>query len=164
MLRPTRARRPHIHLQRGTATPLLGLALIALAGCGSSSSSSTPSAAAPASAATTASSAASTPSSTGGTSAAQTLSVAANPEGQLRYSTTSLAAKAGSVSINFTNTAPLAHNLTIASASGAVLGATPTFQGGSNTLSLNLKPGTYTFYCSVPGHRQAGMEGKLVVQ
>jgi len=138
--------------------------LIALAGCGSSSSSSTPSAAAPASAATTASSAASTPSSTGGTSAAQTLSVAANPEGQLRYSTTSLAAKAGSVSINFTNTAPLAHNLTIASASGAVLGATPTFQGGSNTLSLNLKPGTYTFYCSVPGHRQAGMEGKLVVQ
>ena len=38
------------------------------------------------------------------------------------------------------------------------------FSGGSKTLSLNLKPGTYKFYCSVPGHRQAGMEGTLTVQ
>ena len=45
-----------------------------------------------------------------------------------------------------------------------VLGATPTFQGGTKTLTLNLKPGTYVFYCSVPGHRAAGMEGKLTVQ
>jgi uncharacterized cupredoxin-like copper-binding protein len=43
------------------------------------------------------------------------------------------------------------------------VGATPTFRGASNTLSLNLKPGTYTFFCSVPGHRQAGMQGTLVV-
>jgi uncharacterized cupredoxin-like copper-binding protein len=44
------------------------------------------------------------------------------------------------------------------------VGTTPTFQGGSKTLSLNLKPGTYKFYCSVPGHRMAGMEGTLTVQ
>jgi uncharacterized cupredoxin-like copper-binding protein len=44
-----------------------------------------------------------------------------------------------------------------------VLGATPTFMGGSKTLTLKLKPGKYTFYCSVPGHRQAGMEGTLNV-
>jgi len=44
-----------------------------------------------------------------------------------------------------------------------VLGATPTFVGGSRKLTLTLKPGTYTFYCSVPGHRQAGMEGTLRV-
>jgi plastocyanin len=68
------------------------------------------------------------------------------------------------VTIQFTNNSPLAHNVTIASSSGAVLGATPTFQGGSRTLSLNLKPGTYTFYCSVPGHREAGRRGTLVVQ
>jgi len=31
-------------------------------------------------------------------------------------------------------------------------------------LTLDLKAGTYTFYCSVPGHRQAGMHGTLVVK
>jgi plastocyanin len=59
---------------------------------------------------------------------------------------------------------PLGHNVTVANAAGAVVGATPTIQGTTKTLSLNLKPGTYTFYCSVPGHRMAGMEGKLVVK
>ena len=52
--------------------------------------------------------------------------------------------------------------MTIAQA-GTVVGATPTFTGGSKSLTLTLKPGTYTFYCSVPGHRQAGMEGTLKV-
>jgi uncharacterized cupredoxin-like copper-binding protein len=54
--------------------------------------------------------------------------------------------------------------MTVASASGAVLGATPSFQGGSKSLTLNLEPGTYKFYCTVPGHRQAGMEGTLTVR
>jgi len=66
------------------------------------------------------------------------------------------------VTINFTNASPLEHNVTIAEGS-KVLGATPTFIGGSRTLTLTLKPGTYTFYCSVPGHRQSGMEGTLSV-
>jgi plastocyanin len=131
------------------------LSLVALAGCGSSSSGT-------GSTASTSSSAASTPA-PAATSGGQTLSLSSNPEGQLKYDTTSLTAKAGVVSINFTNTAPLSHNVTIESSSHAVLGATPTFQGGSKTLSLNLKAGVYKFYCSVPGHRMAGMEGTLTV-
>ena len=50
-----------------------------------------------------------------------------------------------------------------ANSSGSNLGATPTFQGGSKTLTVTLKAGTYKFYCSVPGHRQAGMLGTLTV-
>jgi uncharacterized cupredoxin-like copper-binding protein len=90
------------------------------------------------------------------------LSLQANPQGQLAYNTRALAAKAGLVTITMANMSPLPHNVTIAQG-GKVLGATPTFQGGSKTLSLQLKPGTYTFYCSVPGHRQGGMEGTLTV-
>jgi plastocyanin len=97
-------------------------------------------------------------------SAAPPLSLEANPEGQLKYNKTSLTAKVGKFSIAFTNMAPLSHNMTVASSSGAVVGATPTFRGGSKGLTLSLKPGTYKFYCSVPGHRMAGMEGTLTVK
>jgi len=93
---------------------------------------------------------------------ARPLKLAANPSGLLSYDTKQLSAKAGTVTITFTNVAPLEHNLTIAQGS-KVLGATPTFGGGSRTLTLSLKAGSYTFYCSVPGHRQAGMEGTLSV-
>jgi plastocyanin len=102
--------------------------------------------------------------SSGTSSAPENLSLDANAGGQLKYNTTSLTAKAGKVSIDFTNMAPESHNVTVESASGEKVGATPTFQGGSKTLSVNLKPGTYKFFCSVPGHRMAGMEGTLTVK
>ena len=41
---------------------------------------------------------------------------------------------------------------------------TPTIQPGkSATLKVDLKPGTYDVYCSIPGHKQAGMDVKLTV-
>jgi plastocyanin len=145
----------------------LAVGLLVFAGCGSSSSSSSSAASAPAAPATTATETSPSTSSTPATapaSASSSLSLEANPEGQLKYNTTSLTAKAGKVSIAFANMSPVGHNVTVASASGAVVGATPTFQGGNKTLALNLKPGVYKFYCSVPGHRQAGMEGTLTVK
>lgn len=141
----------------------LAAAIVALAGCGSSketsSSASTPAASTPA---TTSASTPATP--TSPAPASGSLSLAANPEGQLKYNTSTLTAKAGKVSIDFTNMSPLEHNVTLESSSHAVVGATPTFKGESKTLSVTLKPGTYKFYCSVPGHRMAGMEGTLVVK
>ncbi|HEX4115268.1 MAG TPA: plastocyanin/azurin family copper-binding protein [Solirubrobacteraceae bacterium] len=96
-------------------------------------------------------------------SGTSSLTEEADPEGQLRYTTKNLSAKAGKITIDFKNMSPLMHNMTIAKGT-TVLAATPTFQGGARALTLQLKPGTYVFYCSVPGHRQAGMEGKLTVQ
>jgi plastocyanin len=151
-----------------SAALLIGL--LALAGCGSSSTggsstpttNSTPATSTPAATAPTTTDS-STPASTGtATSAALTLE--ANPEGQLKYNKTSLTASAGKVTIDFTNNSPLGHNVTVESSSGKILGATETFQGGSKTLTLELKAGTYKFFCSVPGHRTAGMEGTLTVK
>lgn len=160
-------------MSQPTAVRMIPLAfavsLLALTGCGGSKGSAattattapaaTPTATSPASTGTQ--TAPATPPAGGGSS---TVSLSANSEGQLAYNTKSLSAKAGKVTIDFTNMAPLSHNVTVESSSGSVVGATPTFSGGSKTLSLSLKPGTYKFFCSVPGHRQAGMEGTLVVK
>jgi plastocyanin len=142
----------------------LAAALLALAGCGSSSSSSSSSTSTPAEAPTTSSASTSTPAPASEGGGAEKLSLEANPEGQLAFNTKALSAKSGTVSIDFKNASPLPHDVTIESASGEKVGATPTFSGGSKTVSVSLKPGTYKFFCSVPGHRQAGMEGTLTVK
>ena len=144
----------------------VAVGLLAFAGCGSSASTTGTSASTPAAtttATTSSTAAAKTSTPAVATGAATALSVEANPEGQLKFNTSSLTAKAGRVTIAFTNTSPLEHNFTVASSSGAVLGSTPTFRGGTKTLALELKSGTYKFYCAVPGHRMAGMEGTLTV-
>jgi uncharacterized cupredoxin-like copper-binding protein len=94
--------------------------------------------------------------------AATTLKLAANPAGQLAYDTKQLSAKAGKVTIDMTNSSPIEHDVAVAQGS-AVVGQTPVFTGGSKSVTLTLKPGTYQFFCTVPGHRQAGMEGTLTV-
>jgi plastocyanin len=94
------------------------------------------------------------------------LEIAASSAGQLMFDKSSLTApKAGRVTIAFTNLSPLDHNLTVEDpATKKVLGATQTFQGTTKLLKLDLKPGTYKYFCSVPGHRSAGMEGTLTVK
>ena len=96
-------------------------------------------------------------------SASGTVALAAQGS-QLAFNATSETAKAGKVAIKFTNDSALQHNVTLADSSNKVLGKTPTFQGGTKSFSATLKPGTYTYYCSVPGHRQAGMQGTLTVK
>ena len=151
------------HRVRASAMLAIAAGAVALAGCGSSSSKTTTTAA-PAPAATQTTSSAATTAAPSAAGAAQVVDIAANPEGQLKYDKTLVTVKPGKVNIVFTNMAPLEHNVSVESASHANEGATPTFKGGSKTLSLTLKAGTYKFFCSVPGHRAAGMEGTLTVQ
>jgi plastocyanin len=101
------------------------------------------------------------PSSPAAGAGASVLKLAAGPGAQLSYNTKQLSARAGSVTIELANASPLEHDVAIAQG-GTIFGQTPV-KTGPATLRLNLKPGTYTFYCSVPGHRQAGMEGTLTV-
>jgi plastocyanin len=134
---------------------------IAVAACGGSNSSSTSSSASAPSSTSPPSTSSSAPSPS---PAGHALSQAADPGGQLKFTKSKLTAKAGKVAILFTNSSSLPHNLTIQQGtSGAIVGATPTFAGGAKSLTVTLKPGTYTFFCSVPGHRAAGMQGTLTV-
>jgi plastocyanin len=142
---------------------------LGLAACGSSSSSSATSASGgtgtSASSGTGTSASSGTGTSGGAAAGGGEQAIAADPSGQLAYTKKTLTASAGTVKIAFTNKAPLGHNLTIQKGSnGPVVGATPTFEGGTKVLSVKLAPGTYTFYCSVPGHRMAGMVGTLTVK
>jgi uncharacterized cupredoxin-like copper-binding protein len=100
--------------------------------------------------------------------AAHTVDIVANPSGQLKFTQSQITTTAGKVTIDFTNAAPLAHDVVLLdsasySATAKILGQTPQFQGGSKSFTVTLTPGKYYFYCSVPGHRQAGMYGTLTV-
>jgi plastocyanin len=90
------------------------------------------------------------------------VSLAADPAGALAYDTKQLSAKAGTVTITMANASPVEHDVAIAQGT-KVIGSIPGFIGGSKTFKLTLKPGKYTFYCTIPGHRVAGMEGTLTV-
>lgn len=98
------------------------------------------------------------------------LSIAANAQGQLAYETNKATAKAGPVTIEMPNMSGVDHNLALetgeggASAKGSKVGATPIIAKGVAKVSVTLKPGTYTFFCEVPGHRPAGMYGTLTVK
>ncbi|MGI8486445.1 MAG: cupredoxin domain-containing protein, partial [Thermomicrobiales bacterium] len=65
------------------------------------------------------------------------------------------------VSVTITNSGVLQHNLVL----DEVGGDSGLLNGGESvTVTLNLPPGTYQFYCSVPGHKEAGMVGTLIVE
>ncbi|HET9185768.1 MAG TPA: cupredoxin domain-containing protein [Solirubrobacterales bacterium] len=87
-----------------------------------------------------------------------------DPSGGLEFTTDSATAKAGKVTVDFTNLSGVPHNVAIEDSGGKTLGETEIIPKGSESTVVNLKPGTYTFYCAVPGHREAGMEGTLTVK
>jgi plastocyanin len=94
---------------------------------------------------------------------APALKLSAPSSGVPAYNTDKLNAKAGQVAIDFTNPSPVQHDVAIAQGS-KVISQSPLISGGSTSVSTSLKPGKYVYYCTVPGHRQAGMEGTLTVK
>ena len=120
--------------------------VLALSACGGGSSSSS-----------------TTPATTGGGAAGggSTVKISADPSGALKYEQTDVSATAGSITIDFTNMSSLPHDVTI-EGNGAS-GATDQITDSTTSTTVDLEPGTYTFFCSVDGHRAAGMEGTLTV-
>jgi plastocyanin len=92
------------------------------------------------------------------------LEFAADPNGDLAYTTTQASTEAGKVTIDFKNPQSLTHDVAIEDSGGKTVAQTDLIGQEETSTTANLKPGTYTFYCSVPGHREAGMEGTLTVK
>ncbi len=91
------------------------------------------------------------------------LEIDADPNGQLAYVTSKATGKAGAVTLKMKNASGVQHNIAIegngSTGSGPIVGT-----GGTSQFNVTLKAGTYTYFCQVPGHRQAGMQGTLVVK
>ena len=94
-------------------------------------------------------------------SSGTTLQISTPSGTALAYNQKQVSAPAGDVTIDFQNNEPLEHDVAVADSSGKVLGQTELVTSGSASTSINLPAGTYAFYCTVPGHREAGMLGSL---
>lgn len=92
-----------------------------------------------------------------------TLQLAADPSA-IAYDKTELSSAPGKVTIDFKNPAALEHDVAIEAEGGEELAASEVVTEGETSVSAELAPGTYTFFCTVVGHREAGMEGTLTVK
>ena len=113
---------------------------------------------------TTAATSSTTSTTQAGGGGGQAISLSADPSGALAYQETSLTAKAGKATIDFDNPAALSHDVCVEDPSGKEVGCSDVIQDSKTTLDVDLKPGNYTYFCSVDGHEAAGMKGTLTVQ
>jgi len=92
------------------------------------------------------------------------LQIDADPTGQLKFLASGATAKAGSVTLRMKNASSVPHDIAIQGPGGLNQIGAIVQNGGVSTVTATLKPGSYTFYCSVDGHRAACMGGTVVVK
>src|SRR5687767_3998293 len=84
-----------------------------------------------------------------------TLEVSSPSDGSLAYDQNSLTAEAGTVTLTYDNPGSTPHDVTVEDETGNEIGGTEVITGSTANATLDLQPGTYTFFCSVPGHRES---------
>ncbi len=97
---------------------------------------------------------------TGGGAGGEVLAVTGTDD--LKFDRTELAAQAGTITVELSCGNAVNHNFVVEEVGDQVVAACDPGQTDQGT--IDLEPGSYTFYCSVPGHRTAGMEGTLTVE
>jgi uncharacterized cupredoxin-like copper-binding protein len=149
---------------------ILGLAAalaVGIAACGSSSDTSTTAADTSASTAATddgdgdVDAVGNSDTSSGG---GEAVKVTAAADGSLAYDESTLNANAGAVDLQLDNPSSTQHDVCVRSDSGDELGCSDSTSQGTADLSVDLPAGNYEFYCSEPGHEEAGMKGTLSVK
>jgi len=144
-------------MKKAATLLVLALAAAALVACGDDEGTSTT---------TTSETTGTSESAAGGAAGGggATVSFESDPGGNLAYTSDTASTKAGQVTIDFENPQALSHDVAIEGPEGKEIGKTDIVSEGSATTTVELEPGEYTFYCTVPGHREAGMEGTLTVE
>lgn len=91
------------------------------------------------------------------------LQVDADPSGALAFQKDSVQAEAGEVTLVMDNPSSIPHSIAI-EGNGVDVEGEVVDQDGTSRASADLAPGSYEYYCTVPGHREGGMEGELTVE
>jgi plastocyanin len=97
-----------------------------------------------------------------GSGGGETVDVSAPADGSLKFDQSELSAKAGTVTFKFTNPSSVPHAFDVEGQ--GIEEETDTITKSDASVTVDLKPGTYEYYCPVGQHRQAGMEGTLTVE
>ena len=90
------------------------------------------------------------------------LTLTADPSGAISWEPGSLSASSGSVTIKLVNQSDVPHAVEVEG--NGVEEESDTVTGSDTELTVDLKPGKYTYYCPVDDHRGQGMEGTLTVK
>ena len=135
-------------------TLLLLLVVVGLAACGGDDDDGD----------TTAASTPATTTEAGGGGGGSTVDISTPSGSDLAYEQSNVSAKSGRVTIDFNNQQSTPHDVVVEDSSGTELGKTDLISSSASSTTVELQPGTYTFFCDVPGHEEAGMKGTLTVK
>ena len=91
-----------------------------------------------------------------------TVDVSAPADGSLKFDQATLSAKSGKVTFKFDNPSAVPHAFEIEG--NGIEEETDVITKSDASVTVDLKPGKYEYYCPVGQHRSAGMEGTLTVQ
>ncbi len=147
---------------------ILAALLLTVAGCSQTGGTSAPAPAASSSAPAASAAASSDSASTAPASSAPASSASAEGTAvtvkDFKIDPVDIKASAGTVTLAVSNAGPTIHNVAIREASGKVLATTKDLKAGeSETITAELAAGSYTTFCSLPGHESLGTKGTLEV-
>jgi uncharacterized cupredoxin-like copper-binding protein len=97
--------------------------------------------------------------------AAQTLDVTSPADGGLIFEPADLAGEAGAITLAYANPSPVPHSIAVEDeGQGDVLAESEVITNAEVEITAEFVPGEFIYFCTVPGHREAGMEGVLTVE
>jgi plastocyanin len=99
----------------------------------------------------------------GGGGGGTTLKLAADPSGAPKFDKSSLSAKPGTVTIDMDNPSDVPHAVEI-EGQGVEEEGEVVEKGGVSTVTADLEPGEYEYYCPVGNHEAEGMKGTLTIR